>query len=271
MFKKDGYGNIEGVTKKGVLVICLIVVAIFSFIVLISSFKIIKSGEVGLRIRFGKIVDSSLTEGINFKVPFIEKIQKVNIKVQKVELNVEASTKDMQLVNTDVAVNYKVLSNSASELYRNVGKDYEEVILMPAIKESIKTAIAQYNAEEITINRAGVSTNCLNAIQSKVEKYGIVIEEFNLVNFNFSAEYTKAIEEKQVAEQQVETAKQKLAKAKIEAEEKEVVANGEAKANKILETTLTKEILMQQYIEKWDGKLPTTFAGQDIMSIFKVN
>lgn len=270
MFEKDKFGDIVGVTKKGRIIFGIILLVVVCFITFLCSFTTIKSGEVGLRIRFGKIIDSSLEEGINFKIPFVEKIQKVNIKVQKVELDVEASTKDMQLVGTSTAINYKVISKYASELIRNVGKDYEETILTPAIKESLKSAIAKYNAEEITINRSEVSTSCLNAIQEKVEKYGIIIEEFNLTNFNFSAEYTKAIEEKQVTEQQVQTAKQKLEKAKIEAEEKKVIAEGEAEANKVIEKTLTKDILVQQFIEKWNGKLPDTYAGQDVLSIFNL-
>ena len=271
MFKKDSYGDIEGLTKKGVL--CLIVlpiVLLFLVITLCCSFTTVKSGEVGLRVRFGKIVDSSLTEGINFKTPYIEKIVKVNIKVQKSELNVEGSTKDLQIVNTNVAVNYRVDSKKASELYRTVGNNYSETILMPAIKESIKTAIAQYTAEEITINRAIVSKSCLEAIQNKVEKYGIVVEDFNLTDFSFSAEYTKAIEEKQVAEQKVQTAKQNLEKAKVVAEQKVVEAKSQADANKELESTLTDEVLLQKFIEKWNGQLPTTYAGDDILKMFNL-
>lgn len=271
MFKKDNYGNIESLTKKGIAVIVILpILMIFAIITLFCSFKTIKSGEVGLRVRFGKIVDSSLTEGINFKIPYIEKIVSVNIKVQKSELQVEGSTKDLQIVNTNVAVNYRVNSNKASELYRTVGNNYNDTILMPAIKESIKVAIAQYTAEEITINRGDVSIKCLEAIQSKVEKYGIVVEDFNLTDFSFSDEYTKAIEEKQVAEQKVQTAKQNLEKSKVEAEQKVVEAEAQANANKKLESTLTDEVLMQKFIEKWNGQLPSTYAGNDILKIFNL-
>lgn len=271
LIKKDNYGDFCGFTKKGVvMLIVLPIIIIILLITLLCSFKTIKSGEVGLRVRFGKIVDSSLTEGINFKIPYIEKIAKVNIKVQKSELEVEGSTKDLQIVNTDVAVNYRVDSKKASELYRTVGNNYGDVILMPAIKESIKTAIAQYTAEEITINRGEVSIKCLEAIQSKVEKYGIFVEDFNLTDFSFSEEYTRAIEEKQVAEQKVQTAKQNLEKSKVEAEQKVVEAEAQADANKKIVSTLTEDVLIQKFIEKWDGKLPETYAGEDIMTIFNL-
>lgn len=262
--------NSKGTSISNKKYIILGIIIIIILIVLYASFSIVESGEVGLRVRMGKITNSTLNEGMNFKMPFIEKIVKVNIKVQKTELEIESSTKDLQIVNTIVAVNYRVDSNKASELYRTVGNDYTETILNPAVKESIKTAIAGYSAEEITVNRSDVSKNCLLELQSKVEKYGIVIEDFNLTDFSFSAEYTKAIEEKQVAEQQVNTAKQNLEKAKVEAEQKRVEASSEADANKLKEKSLTKDILTEKFIEKWDGKLPETYAGEDILSIFNL-
>ena len=146
------------------IIILIVLLVIISFF---SSFRTIKSGEIGLRIRFGKIVDNSLKEGINFKIPYIEKIKKVNIKVQKYEEDVESSTKDMQIINTTIAVNYRIDVNKASELYKNVGDKYNEIVLQPAIKESIKTAIAKYNAEEITTKRNDVSNECLKNIQVK--------------------------------------------------------------------------------------------------------
>ena len=261
--QKKVYAKVAGdINYKKIIIIGVVI--IFILVTLLSSIKIIHSGEIGLKVRFGKIVDSSsLSEGINFKIPYVEKIKIVNIKVQKIELEVESSTKDLQLLNTSVAVNYRVDKNKASYLYKSVGGDYEEIVLLPTVKESLKSAIAKYNAEEITVNRAEVSKDCLNAIQTKVEKYGILIEDFNLTDFSFSDEYTKAIEEKQIAEQ-------KLEKAKLEAEQKLIEANATKDANDLLKKTLTDEIIMQEFIEKWDGKLPSTYMGEDILSIFNL-
>ncbi len=252
---------VDNRTKKKIT-ICSIV-GVFLLITLFSSFQTIASGEVGLKVRFGKIVNTSLSEGLNLKIPYVESIVKVNIKVQKSELSVESSTKDMQVVNTTLAVNYRVDSKKASELYRTVGSSYEETVLQPAIKESIKSAIAQYNAEEITTKRAEVSINCLKALQEKVEKYGIIVEDFNLTDFSFSDEYTKAVEEKQVAEQNLE-------KARLEAETKIVEAEATKKANDLLKQSLTNELVAKQFIEKWDGHLPTTYAGDDILGMFNI-
>ena len=254
--------NVYGLDMKKV-----IIYGIIGFIILITivnSFQTIESGEVGLKVRFGKIVDSSLNEGLNLKIPYVEQIKKVNIKVQKLEIPTESSTKDMQTIYTTIAVNYRVDSKKASNLYRTVGNTYESTVLSPAIQESIKSAIAKYNAEEITTKRSEVSENCLTALQEKVEKYGIVVEDFNLTDFNFSQEYTKAIEEKQVAEQN-------LKKAKLEAEAKVVEAEATKKANDLMKQSLTKELIQKQMIEKWDGKLPTTYAGDDVMGLFNLS
>lgn len=245
---------------RSMIIPAIIFIAIILFC---CSFTTIKSGEIGLKTRFGKITETTLKEGVNFKVPFIEKITKINVKVQKTEMDIESSTKDLQIVQTKVAVNYRIDQAKAPSLYKQVGKNYGETILNPAIKESIKSAIAQYNAEEITVNRTAVSQSCLKAIQEKVEKYGIVIEDFNLTDFSFSKEYTKAIEDKQVAEQNLE-------KAKLEAEKKLVEAEATKTANELLQESLSDNLIKKQFIEKWNGELPKATGSNSIFDITSI-
>ncbi len=247
------------------------IIGLFIFITLLNSFATIKSGEVGLKVRFGKIVNSKLDEGINFKIPYIEGIKKVNIKVQKVETRASSASKDLQDVTLTLAVNYRVDGTKATDLYKNVGNKYEEIVLQPAIQESIKAVTSQYTAEELITNRSEVSKKCKDVLQEKIYKYGLVIDNFNITNFNFSAEFNKAIEEKQVAEQKVLTAKQELEKAKVEAERKIVEADATKKANELLKQTLTDEVIAKQFIEKWNGVLPTTYAGNDLLKLFNIN
>lgn len=239
------------------------VIGLVILVTVLSSFQTIRSGEVGLKVRFGKIVSTQLNEGFNFKIPYIEDIVIVNIKVQKIELITESSSKDLQTIQTNIAVNYRIESDRASELYRTVGNQYESVVLDPAIKESIKATIAKYTAAEIITARSEVSQKCMEELQAKVEKYGIIIDNFNITNLSFSQEYTKAIEDKQVAEQ-------KLEKAKLEAEAKLVEAEATKKANDLMKQSLTDNLIQKEFIEKWDGKLPTTYAGDNIMGIFNL-
>lgn len=271
LYEKDKWGC-NSLTKKGIIILIILpIIILFLIITLFSSFKTIKSGEVGLKVRFGKIVDSSLNEGLNLKIPYLEKIVKVNIKVQKAELETESSSKDLQTIKTILAINYKVDSEQAPTLYKTVGNSYEETILIPAIQESIKSVMSQYTAEQTITKRNEVSDQCLKEIQEKVEKYGIKIEDFNIIDLDFSQAYNQAIEEKQVAEQKVLTAKQELEKAKIDAEKKIVEAETTKKTNELLNSTLTDENLAKQFIEKWNGQLPTVVSDGDIMKTFGIN
>lgn len=256
------------IVKKSYIVIAVV---LFLIVVLFSSsFRTIKSGEVGIRVRFGKVVSTQMNEGINFKIPFIEKIVKMNIQVQKTEIETESSSKDLQLVNMRLAVNYKIDGKKATNLYKNVGTKYEDVILQPAIQESIKAVTSKYTAEELITKRNEVSIESMKELDNKVNKYGIVIDNFNITNFNFSEEFNKAIEEKQVAEQKVLTAKQELEKAKVDAEKKVVAAEAEKTANDLKMQSLTDNIVKEKMIEKWNGELPKVTGNGSIFDISNI-
>ncbi len=257
----DDYSKI---IKRSVITGIIVFVA---SIILFGSFRTINSGEVGIRVRFGKVISTQMNEGVNFKIPLVESIVKMNIQVQKVEVTTESSSKDLQLVNMQLAVNYRVDGTKATELYKNVGTKYEEVVLQPAIQESIKAVTSRYTAEELITKRNEVSTECMKELDAKVSKYGLVIDNFNITNFNFSAEFNKAIEEKQIAEQKVLTAKQELEKSKVEADRKVVEAEAEKKANEMKQQSLTDNVIKEKFIEKWNGQLPTVTGGNGILNI----
>lgn len=245
----------------------MFVIVFWILLIIPSCFEVIKTGEVGIKIRFGKITDTYLQEGINFKFPF-EQIEAVNIKVQKYENDslLETSTKDMQIVNSiKVAVNYQVDAEKAVELYRQVGNGYTTTVLEPAIQEAIKSAISKYTAEELITKRSEVSTDIQQELIGRVEQYGIKILSISIKNFDFSDEYNASIERKAVAEQDALTAKQKLETTKVEAEKKRIEAQAEADANKIKENSLTDKILKQQFIEKWNGELPKVSGSDNLM------
>ena len=257
--------EIEEKKYRKITIIGIIIIAII--ILFTSSFKTIKSGQVGIKTRFGKVIDTQMNEGINFKLPFIEKIIKMNIQVQKVEIDTSSASKDLQDVAMKIAVNYRINANKSTSLYKNVGTKYEEVVLQPAIQESIKAVTSKFTAEELITNRSSVSKDCMETLENKVKKYGLSIDNFNITNFSFSAEFNKAIEEKQVAEQKVLTAKQELEKEKIEAEKKIVKAEAEKKANELKQQSLTDNIIKEKFIEKWNGELPKASGSGSIFDI----
>ena len=247
-------------------VIGLFFSGLFLLLLIFSSFTIIPSGEVGIRIRFGKVV-GIVQEGIHMKIPMIERVQKMNIRVQKTEVQTSSSSRDLQEVDMNLAVNYQINRKEAKDLYKTVGSGYEEIILEPAIEESIKAVTSKYTAEELITNRSEVSGKCMEELSKKVEKYGLVVSDFNITNFSFSEEFEKAIEEKQVAEQKVLTAKQELEKEKIEAEKKIVKAEAEKTANELKQQSLTEAIIREKFIEKWNGELPTVMNGENILDV----
>ena len=258
----------ELLKNKNIRIIGIIVIAVV--ILLASSIRIVESGEVGVRVRFGKASNQPTHEGINLKIPFIEQIKKMNIRVQKIEVTTSSSSKDLQDVEMSLAVNYQIDKKKAVNLYKNVGSNYDEVILEPAIEEGIKAVTSKYTAEELITNRSEVSKQCREELDKKVSKYGLSINDFNITNFNFSKEFNKAIEEKQVAEQKVLTAKQELEKERIEAEKKIVKAEAEKQANELKQQSLTDNIIKEKFIEKWNGELPKVSGSNNIMDVSEI-
>ena len=235
---------------------------------LFSTFTIVPSGSSGVRTTFGKVSDTVMESGMNFQLPFIQKTIIINNQVQREDVQGEAASKDLQTVAYNVSVNYNVIASESANLYRNVGKSWSEVIIRPAIQESVKAAIARYTAEQLITDRSSVSNDMLEEISSRMKDYGINVSEINIITMDFSAEFDAAIEAKTVAEQQVLTEQQNLDKAKVIAEQKVVEAQAEAEANRVKNESLTDKIIMNEFIRCWNGELPTVMgSGENIIDI----
>lgn len=240
-------------------------------IIFLASITTVPTGYVGVKTRFGKVQNDVIQEGLNFKQPFVEKIVKIDCKTKKIETTSESSTKDMQTVQATVVVNYNVNKETANTLYKEVGKNYESIIINPAILESIKSSMAQYTAEELITKRAEVSNKIQETLSQKITRRGFNITEFNLTNIDFSDEYDKAIEAKAVKQQEVVTAKAELEKAQVDNKKKIENAKAEAEVMRQQNKTTTDKTLQlkklevqEQLIKKWDGKLPSTTLGNNI-------
>ena len=266
--------NVRKITKY--IIISLFV--LFLIITLCSTFKTIPTGYVGVKTRFGRVQDTMLNEGMNIKVPYIEKIIKIDCRTQKCEYTMEASSKDLQKIsNIKIAINYNVNKAKANSLYREVGTDFKTVIIEPAIYESVKQGMSQYTAEELVTKRSEVANVIINLLTEKLENRGILITALNITDLSFSAEFDQAIEKKQVVEQQTEQAKYELEKARVENEKKIENAKTEAEVMKQQNKEITDKTLelkkleiQEKLIEKWNGQLPTT-ATDDVLSIFNLN
>jgi regulator of protease activity HflC (stomatin/prohibitin superfamily) len=245
------------------------VVALFLLITIFSSFTTINSGSVGVISVFGAVRQEPLYQGLHFITPFITSVSKVDTRTQKAEAVCAAASKDLQTISTTIVVNYRVTEASAPKLYASVGREFENVIIVPAIQESVKAVVAQYSAEELITKRQFVSTSISEKLSDKIGSYGLVIEIFNITNLEFSASFNTAIEAKQTAQQQALKAEQDLSRIKIEAEQ--TVVNAQAQANatkaqadadaysiKVIQEQLAQSeaYLEYQKIQKWNGQLP---------------
>ena len=249
-------------------------------ILIFASISTVPTGHVGIKTRFGAVQNDVITEGLNLKLPFIESIKKMDCRTQRVDIEGESASKDLQTVAAYIAINYRVNQEKAFELYKTVGMGYEEIIIKPATQESMKLTIAKYTAEELITKRAEVADTLQKNLMNKLETKGILVETTNIVNLDFSAAYDNAIEQKQVAEQEAKKAEQELVKSKVEAEKKVVEAQAEADAKlikakadaeaaRIQKSELTDKLIQLKWIEKWDGKLPTTSVS-DTMGMIKI-
>ncbi len=253
-----------------VLVIALIVV------VAASAMTIVQPGHTGVVVTLGRVDDTVWQEGLHFKLPFIQNVVMIDNRITKLEVDTEAFSSDLQTVDTRLAINYRVDTSKSYSIYKNIGGDYENVLVVPAVNEVLKAIVARYSAEESVTNRTLISTGLVEGLNQKLNDIGLYVTDVNIINFEFSEAYITAIEEKQVAQQELlkaETEKQTKitnaeaeaeaikVKAEAEAEAMKITAQAEAEANATIADSLTDELIRYHKIEKWDGELPKVTGG----------
>lgn len=205
------------------------------------------------------------------------------------EVSTEAFSSDLQTVSVVVAVNYRIDTAKSYYIIKNIGKDYESVLVMPAVNEILKQIIAQYTAEQSITNRGLISSALLDGLNEKLNVSGIYVSDINIIDFDFSDTYINAVEAKQVAEQdklraQIEQdqltmekqaqaersiieAEAALEVSKIEAEAVEFAGQKEAAANKAISESITDELVEYYKIQNWDGHLPTITGTDSIIAM----
>lgn len=255
-------------TKKKIpLIIVGAIVALFVLVLLFSSFTIVEAGHTGVVLTLGKVSENVLQEGFHFKVPFVQEVVQIDNRINKLEVNTEAFSKDLQTVSTVLAINYRVDSAKSFDLYKRIGRNYEDVLISPAVNEVLKAITARYTAEESVTNRAVISEGLVAGLNEKLNADGLYITDVNIIDFDFSEAFITAIEEKQVAQQQLlkaETEKQTATtNAEAEAAAIRIRAEAEAEANRLISESLNETILENKKIEKWDGKLPQVTGGAE--------
>ncbi|MDE5754070.1 MAG: prohibitin family protein [Oscillospiraceae bacterium] len=278
--------NGEIKSKKSGKVAGLIVAGVIAVIVLGSSFTVVPAGHTGVILTLGKVSSTSFSEGFHLRIPFIQNVEKMSNKIQVYETPASAVSKDLQTVSSNIAVNYRLVSDKSADMYQNVGTDYHTVLIAPVVQECMKSATARYTAEQLITERQAVADEVKTALDDKLNNYGIYIEKFNIVNFEFSAEFNNAIEAKQVAEQNLlktETeqkqaitiaeaqAKQKVIAAEANANAILAEAEAQAEANRLLEESLSSKVIAYEQISKWDGVMPKVVSGDSDGMLISIN
>lgn len=261
----------------------------------VSVVAIVPTGYTGIKTTFGKVEDETMSSGINFVLPWQSVINMDN-RTQKVRIDTQAFSSDIQQVDITLSVNYNIDQQTAQILYKTVGTNYYENIMYPRIQENTKAVFSQYTAESLVEKRNELSSQVASATAENMKQYGITIVSISIENIDFTDAFTDAVEAKQVAAQKKLTAETEQAQKTMEeeaaakraiiaenakAEQAVIAANAdlevvkiqaeaslfagqrEAEMNQRISEALTTDLIRYYWIKQWNGKLPTTMLGND--------
>jgi regulator of protease activity HflC (stomatin/prohibitin superfamily) len=262
-----------GVSRSQLRNLGLVVALLFLGIVLWGTYVIVPAGSRGVVLWFGRVEQRVMNEGLHFKVPLTETVMKVDVRVQPHPFReIDASSKEYQIVKMTGMMNFHIDPAFVNDLYQKVGLDFAEKVIDPAFNDFVKEVVPIYPIGEILPKREEIRQTAMKKLGENLAKYHIIVDDIYFANIRFSPEYEKAIEAKQVAQQQVETHKQILAQREIEAQQKVATAKGDAeailvvaqeqaKANEVLSRVLTPILVSYKSIERWNGVLPQVAGG----------
>src|SRR5215510_12751752 len=240
-------------------------------IVVLSSFVVVDAGHIGVVTVFGNVEKDPLYNGLHFVLPYKDVVQ-MDTRVQKHEARYDAASVDIQAVHAVMALNYRLIGDRAPEVYRTVGLRYEQSIIDPAAAEVLKANTAVHAANDILQQRPKIKADVQDGLTKWLLKYGIQVTEVSIKDIRFDKDFEQAVERKQIAQQVAEQKRYAVDQAKREAESKvarergegaalQARAEGEAEYNSKVTQSLTPTLIQQQYLAKWDGKLPQFVTG----------
>lgn len=258
----------RGQQTKGKLKWVVIIIALFIVLFIINPFVVVGAGQRGVVLTFGAVKKDVLSEGLHLRIPLVQQIVKIDVRVQKSQVDAESVSKDLQDTHSTIAINFHAAPDMASWIYQNLGMQYRERIIDPAVQEVVKAVTARYTAVELITQREKVRSEIKELLKHRLIGYNIAVDDFSIINFKFSQQFTQAIESKQTAEQFALKAQRDLERIKIEAEQKVAQATAEAEALRLQKANITPELVKLRQIEasikaieKWDGHLPKVTSG----------
>lgn len=247
------------------------VVVVLVLIVLFNCFTIVNEGFIGVKYRFGQIVNDGLTAGLNFRIPFVEEIEQVDIRQQVYATTTDAYTSDTQTVQElSLKLNYSYDKSKLSSLIREVGiSNVETKLLVQNVAKITKNEIGKVKAEELVQSRGDVQQTIENCLRPILAQNGIVVEAFAIENLSFDDAFESSIQAKVIAAQDAlkmenktkekeEEAKQIVIQAQAEADSKKLAAEAQAYAIEVVQEKLENSPNYIEYlkINNWNGVLP---------------
>lgn len=254
--------------KQAPMRLAVIIGAILVFFLFLHPWVQIGAGERGVVLNFGAVQKTVLGEGLHFRVPIMQKIARMDVKVQKATTDAAAASSNLQDVSSTVAINYHIVPDKANIVYQSLGIEFKERIIDPAVQEVVKAVTARYTAEELITKRSAVSDAMKLNLTERLIANNIAVDAFSIVGFSFSKIFMEAIESKQTAEQLALKARRDLDRIKIEAEQKITAATAEAESLRLQRANISPDLIELRRIEanlkaidKWNGILPQVTGG----------
>jgi regulator of protease activity HflC (stomatin/prohibitin superfamily) len=259
---------IQMAMQKGSFRLILILGIILLIFVFSRPWVQVGAGERGVVLNFGAVQDNVIGEGLHFRIPVVQTVALMDVKVQKSLTNAAASSSDLQEVSSEVALNYHIIPDKANVVYQTIGVNFKERIIDPAVQEVVKAVTARYTAEELITKRPAVSEAMRANLSERLLEHNIAVDAFSIVGFSFSKIFMEAIESKQTAEQLALKARRDLERIKIEAEQKITAATAEAESLRLQRANISPDLIELRRIEanlkaidKWNGILPQVTGG----------
>jgi len=249
----------RGLGKK--IVVFGIVLA--ALVLLAKTTGTVGAGERGVLLRFSAVTDTIFEEGLYFKIPFVHQVVLMSTQIQKYSAPATSSSKDLQVVTTEVTLNYQLTPSQTGEIYRRLRRDYENRVIQPYIQEAVKSTTANYNAEELITQRPAVKNALQDLMSERLGPLGIAVVQLSITDFQFSGAFQQAIEAKVTAVQRALEAENALKRVEFEAKQKIVQAQAEARGLELQKAQVTPMLLQLRQIEvqtaavqKWNGVMP---------------
>ena len=250
------------------------VALILLFPFLLTACEQIDTGNRGVRVTWGEVdlKSGSLKEGLYFYNPFTSTVVELKTRTLRWSGKTNTYTKDVQQANITFVVNYNLDRDNAHVVFRDVGKDWDKILLPQAVEGVLKQIIGQYDAVDLISRRAEATDKALKAIAASIKDKGIIVTRFEMTDINYLKEFEKSVEDKVIATQKAVEEQNRTKQVEEQAKQKVIAARAEAESIRIRAQALASnaQLVQWQAVEKWDGKMPQIITGSGVLPFINI-